>query len=277
MRSRFPVARVSALVALAVAIFLITQRASGTHWRTLRPGVEFTTLRGEPYCRSGSAAIAALRLDPARVQLRVRHYSQESEGRPLDVLDWQRRTGALAVFNAGQYYADLSYMGLLASGGRVISRRVHPSFRAALVAAPRGGGLAARVVDLAVTPLDPDSLRWEEVAQSFMLFDRAGNVRVRHSDQVAHRTAVAEDRRGRLVVLTSEGGYTLWDFAQLLKASPLELSHAMAMDGGLEAELVVSTGRFRYASFGEWPPDGTGRPAPEPPVRLPAVVTVVAP
>jgi len=277
MQSRFPVARVSALVALVVAGFLITQRAGGPHWRALRPGVEFATLRGEPYCRFGSAAIAVLRLDPARVRLRVRHYSQEPERRPLDVLDWQRRTGALAVFNAGQYYADYTYMGLLVSDGRVISRRPHTSFRAALVAAPVRGGPDARVLDLSHSRLDPDSLGWREVAQSFMLFDREGRVRVRRSDHVANRTAVAEDKHGHLVVLTTEGGYTLFEFAQLLKKAPIGLSHAMAMDGGQEAELVVSTGSFRYASFADWPPDGAGRPAPVPPVALPAVVTVMAP
>ena len=110
-----------------------------------------------------------------------------------------------------------------------------------------------------------------------MLFDRDGTVRVRHSDLVATRTAVAEDRGGRIVVLTSEGGYTLWDFAQLLKTLPLELSQAMAMDGGLEAEMVVSAAHFRYASFGQWEHGRAPRDAPPPPVALPAVITVSAP
>lgn len=271
MRSHFPVARVSALVAVVVGAFLIGQRTGGTHWRELVPGVEFATLRGEPYCRSGSTTIAALRLDPARVRLRVRHYTGEPERRPLDIVEWRRRSGALAVFNAGQYYDDYSYMGLLAGGGRLISRREHPTYRAALVAGPRDGGARARVMDLSRERLDADSLGWTEVAQSFMLFDRAGTVRVRNSDQVANRTAVAEDRRGRLVVLTSEGGYTLHDFAQLLQRSPLDLALAMAMDGGREAEMLVSVGSFRYASFGQWEPGGA---PPAPPVTLPAVVTV---
>jgi hypothetical protein len=277
MRSHFPVARVSALAALVVGAFLVTQRAGGLHWHALRSGVEFATLRGEPFCRRGSATIAALRVDPSRMRIRVRHFSREPERQPLDILEWQRRTGALAVVNAGQYYADYSYMGLLASGGEMISRQPHPTFKAALVAGPRAGGPGARVLDLARERLDPDSLGWNEVAQSFMLFDRGGTVRVRRSDQVANRTAVAEDREGRLVLLTSEGGYTLWEFARLLQSLPLGLSQAMAMDGGLEAELVVSAGRFRYASFGQWEPGRPSDAAPLPPARLPAVITVSVP
>ena len=276
-RSRFPVARVSALVAVLVGAFLVSQRTGGPHWRSLAPGVEFATVRGEPYCRSGSTTIAVLRLDPAQARLRVRHYSREAGERPLDIVEWQRRSGALAVFNAGQYYRDLSYMGLLAGGGRLFSQRGHPTYRAALVAGPRGGGRGARVLDLSQERLVPDSLAWREVAQSFMLFDRAGTVRVRRSDQVANRTAVAEDRQGRIVVLTSEGGYTLSDFARLLQGLPLDLALAMAMDGGREAELVVSAGSFRYASFGRWEQGAGAREAPVPPVPLPAVVTVHSP
>jgi hypothetical protein len=275
MSTRFPVGRASAIAALAVGAFLVTQHAADTRWRTLRPGLEFTTLRGEPWCRSGSAALGVLRVDAARAPLRVRHCSLEPEGRPLDILEWQRRSGAIAVFNAGQYYPDLRYMGLLASGGNVVSRRAHPKFQAALVAGPRVAGSPARILDLALEPLDPDTLAWAEVAQSYMLFDRQGRVRVRRSDQVANRTAVGEDGQGRIVVVVSEGGYTLWEFAKLMQSLPLGLRQAMAMDGGREAELVVSAGGFRYASFGDWPKSGANDAA-LPRVELPAVVTVGA-
>ena len=46
------------------------------------------------------------------------------------------------------------------------------------------------------------------------------------------------------------------DFATLLQHSPLHLTHAMAMDGGLEAELIVDSRDVRYASFGRWPESG---------------------
>jgi hypothetical protein len=40
--------------------------------------------------------------------------------------------------------------------------------------------------------------------------------------------------------------------ASLLQRSPLQLTQAMSMDGGIESELVVQSGGFRYASFGQW-------------------------
>jgi Phosphodiester glycosidase len=276
-RRHIPVARLTAVAAVVVGVLVVLRGTSGPHWRTLRPGIAFTTLRGEPWCRRGSAEIAVLRLDPGRARVRVHYFSRDSSGRPLNIVEWQRRTGALAVFNAGQYYADYSYMGLLVSGGDTLSSRAHDRFKAMLVASSGPGAPRARVLDLDRDSLRADSSEWSDVAQSFMLFDRTGAVRVRRSDLVANRTAVAEDRSGRMLVLTSEGGYTLADFAAALQASPLELSHAMAMDGGYEAELCVQSGHFRYATFGRWDRDREDADAPGARVPLPAVISVTEP
>jgi len=264
------------LAGLCALVLSLVREAGGPRWRGLRDGIEFTTLRGDPYCRHGSSEIAVLRLDPARVRLRMLHYSREAGGVPLTIVEWQQRTGALAVFNAGQYYPDLSYMGLLVSDGVLVSRRLHPGFRAALVAGPDDGRTAARVLDLDRDSLDPAAPGWREVAQSFMLFDRDRRPRIRKTDLVANRTAVAQDGKGRILVITSEGGYTLWDFARLLQKAPIGLSHAMSMDGGYEAELCVNIPPFHYASFGQWKGQGDLSDAPGAKVPLPAVVAVVA-
>jgi len=274
-----PFRRTLILMSLAVLCALalsLVRVAGGPRWRTLRDGMEFTTLRGDPFCRRGSSEIAVLRLDPVSVRLRVHHYSRQEGGVPLTILEWQQRTGALAVFNAGQYYPDLSYMGLLVSDGVRVSKRLHPGFKAALVASPDDGRAAARVLDLDRDPLDPAAPGWRDVAQSFMLFDDGGRPRIRRSDLVANRTVVAQDGRGRILVITSEGGYTLWDFAGLLRKAPIGLSHAMVMDGGYEAELCVSTPTFHYASFGPWKGQGDAADAPGAKVPLPAVIAVVA-
>lgn len=260
------------ILTLAVAgAVLVTQRVPGPQWRALQPGLEFATIHGAPYCRRGSANIAVLRVDPRRFRIGVRHYSNGRESQPPGVLGWLQRSDALAVFNAGQYYPDFTYMGLLVSDGTVVSKQRHPEYQAALVAEPVDGGTQARVLDLADERIDLP--QWREVAQSFMLFDRSGALRVRRTDRVANRTIVGEDGHGRLVVVTTEGGYKLWELAGLLREGPLGLTHAMCMDGGAEAKMLVRTERFRYASFGPWNGDD-GAALPGADVPLPAVITV---
>ena len=276
MIRRLPVGRLAALAALVVGGVVVARGGSSPHFRTLKPGVEFGTIHGEPYCRWGSPLIAVLRIDPERTHIRVLHYSRRPEKRPMNIVEWQKKSGALAVFNAGQYYPDYSYMGLLVSDGVPISSRLHPSYQAALVASPIAAGPNARVLDLTRGRLDAKQPGWREVAQSFMLFDETGALRIRKSSQVANRTVVAEDAQGRLLAITSEGGYTLHEFAKLLQAAPLGISHAMSMDGGYEAELLIRSGGFHYASFGPWKPDQQPD-TPGAQVPLPAVIAVVAP
>ena len=255
---------------LVVAVFALWRDTRAVHWRAAGAGAEFTTLSGEPFCRLGSSEVAVLRMDPARVRVRVRYYDRIRPPRLLSIIEWQHLTGALAVFNAGQYYPDFRYMGVLVCSGDTVSARQHAGFQAALVA---GDGRAA-VLDLARTPFGALGA-WTDVAQSFMLFDRDGGVRVRRSDRIANRTAVGVDARGWLVVCVSEGAYTLSDFAQVLMRAPLRLTHAMSMDGGLESELVVKTPGLRYASFGDWRADREPT-APGALVPLPAVITLEA-
>lgn len=270
---RVPVGRITAVLAVAVGVFIVLRGGGKPHFRALHTGVEFATFAGEPYCRRGSSQVGVLRLDPARVRLAVRHYSREPERRPLTVIEWLKRTRSVAVFNAGQYYPGYAYMGLLVGQGKAISSHLHAQYQAALVAEPVSGEPGARVLDLSHDPLDPRRLAWREVAQSFMLFDSAGTVRTRRTNQIANRTVVGEDREGRLLVITSEGGYTLHEFAKLLQTTPLHLTHAMSMDGGYEANLLVESGRFRYASFGQWQGEEEGE-GPGARVPLPAVITV---
>ena len=85
---------------------------------------------------------------------------------------------------------------------------------------------------------------------------------------------MGEDGDHRLLVITTEGSYTLYDMAQLLKDSPLRLTHAMSMDGGSEAQMCVRAGRFHYASFGHWNPDAANEDLRAALVPLPAVVTL---
>jgi uncharacterized protein YigE (DUF2233 family) len=273
---RLPVGRIAALAALLVATLVLVRGVPGPRWKTLRPGLEFATISGDPWCRGGSSQIALLRIDPARARLRVHYFGTSSGGRPLDVVEWQRVTGAEAVFNAGQFTPDWNYLGLLVSGGNVISKRMHATFKAALVAGPNDGGNSAHVLDLEHDSIDVARPQWSEVAQSFMLFDRGGRLRVRSSDKIANRTAVGEDRSGRLVVFVTEGAYAIDDFARLVQKSPFQISHAMAMDGGSEAQLCVVAGGFHYICMGGRTRAVTSSDAADADTPLPAVISVAA-
>jgi hypothetical protein len=250
----------------------------------------YDSTKGTGYCRMGSNCIAALRIDPNRYRFETFHYSawgrhsersEESDRREtlhsvvagppfvqgdtvgvqadrvgpdlLTIETWRETTHALVVFNAGQYHPDLTYMGLLVNRDRRFGKKLHPQWQALFVAEPNQKGLRkARILDLKYNRFSPDSTPYTQIAQSFMLFDWTGRKRVKQGDWIANRTVVAEDGQERILVFVSEGGYTLWDFAQLLQSSRLKLVKGMSMDGGYEAELCVKVKDFSYVTYGQW-------------------------
>ena len=239
-------------------------------WRQLRPGLEFALIPAEKIVRSGNSNLAALRVDPALYCFKVLISPADKPG--FSAQEWLHFAGALAVFNAGQYAADRSYLGLLVAGGKV-SGHVASKLDALFLAEPSDAALPqARIMDLRYSAFDLKANPYKQAAQSHMLVDRFGQIRVRRSPVVANRTAVAEDTLGRILILVSEGGHTLWELADFIKGLGLGLREVMSMDGAGESQLAVKTNGFRYKQFGS--PTGSPDILPWPVTPLPVALGV---
>lgn len=239
-------------------------------WRQLKPGLEFALIPAEKIVRSGNHNIATLRVDPALFRFKVFVAPNGENG--FSAEDWLVRNNALAVFNAGQYAADHSYLGLLVVDGKS-SGHVASKLEALFLAEPGDAALPqARVVDLRYTAFDLHKNPYKQAAQSHMLLDRFGQIRVRRSPLVANRTTVAEDTSGRILIMVSEGGHTLWELADFFKSLPLELREVMSMDGAGESQLAVRINGFRYKQVGS--PTGSPDILPWPVAPLPVALGV---
>jgi hypothetical protein len=215
-------------------------------------------------------------MEPTRCRIEPYHESEFSSRGPLSLDDWQRLLAAPAIFNAGLYDEHRRHLGVLRRQDRDLGGLPHERWQGMLASGSRvpyphlPPAPGATLLDLS----RPDDRRREadypNAVQSMMLFDREGRVRVRRTDRLAPRTLVAIDTEGRLVVLVTEGVYTLFESASLLREANLGLVAAMALDGGNESGLVVVADSVRYRSRDAAEP-GTD-PGLGPP--LPAVVAV---
>ncbi len=239
-------------------------------WRQLRPGLEFALIPAEKIARSGDTNLAALRVDPALFRFQAFTAAEGEKGFTAE--EWLLRKGALAVFNAGQYAADQSYLGLLIVDGKP-QGHLASKMEALFLAEPGDAALPqARVLDLRYSAFDLRSNPYRQAAQSHMLLDRFGQIRVRRSPVVANRTTVAEDTSGRILILVSQGGHTLWELADFLKSLPLNLREVMSMDGAGESQLAVRTNGFRLKQVGS--PTGSPDILPWPVSSLPVALGV---
>ena len=193
-----------------------------------------------PVCRDVPQLVVA-EIDPVRYRFSVHHFRNERLGEPPDIHEWQRRTGHDLVFNAGLFRENFSYLGLLYGQGKPLGGKRHPSWMGLFVAEPTlAGGPLAGILDLSVDPFNEQQPPYDEAAQSLMLLDRTGKVRVKQTGKQSQQTIVAEQRDGRVLIMKTTEIASLYAIGQCLHDAYPGIRQAMAMDGGSSSDLAMS-------------------------------------
>lgn len=237
--------RVSRSIIILLSVFLGggTSSASASEtlsWQSMREGLALTLWEPGLQCDEDVPPLVVVRINPEQYRFTTYHYLDEKLPAPLTMKEWQRRTGAVLLFNAGLFRDDYSYLGWLFKDGRPLGAKRHPQWQGLFVAEPIVPGLRkARVVDLAVEPFSAETMAYREAAQSLMLLDQKGKPRVRQSGKRAHQTVVAEDHQGNILVMKTTEAVGLWDLAICLRDQFPAIHQAMVMDGGGSSELLL--------------------------------------
>jgi len=187
------------------------------------------------------APLVAVEIDPDRYRFTVHYYQEDGFSSPLDIRQWQEQTSHDLVFNAGLFRENYAYLGLLYGNGRSLGSKRHATWLGLFVAEPaQDHSRRARVLDLSFDPFDEQRVPYREVAQSLMLLDRTGKVRVRQTGKRAHQTLVAEQSNGHLLVLKTTEVVSLYAIGECLRDAFPSLHQVMAMDGGSSSDIAVS-------------------------------------
>jgi uncharacterized protein YigE (DUF2233 family) len=180
-------------------------------------------------------------IDPLRYRVSVHYFRNEPLSEPPDILEWQRRTGHDLVFNAGLFRENFSYLGLLYGRGKPMGGKRHASWMGLFVAEPTGGGPSrAGILDLSIDPFDEERPPYGEAAQSLMLLDRTGRVRVKQTGKLSQQTIVAELRNDHILIIKTTEVASLHAIGQCLRDAYPTIRQAMAMDGGSSSDLSIS-------------------------------------
>ena len=193
-----------------------------------------------PLCRDVPPLVVS-EVDPAHNQISVHYFRNEPLREPPDIHEWQRRTGHDLVFNAGLFREDFSYLGLLYTQGKSLGSKRHASWMGLFVAEPtEAGARRAGILDLSLDPFDERRPSYEEAAQSLMLLDRTGKVRVKQTGKQSQQTIVAELLNGHILVMKTTEVASLYAIGQCLHDAYPQIRQAMAMDGGSSSDLSIS-------------------------------------
>jgi uncharacterized protein YigE (DUF2233 family) len=231
-----------------------TSEPDDTGWKALGNGVELRRLRVTD-ANGTSNRLWLARLDPARVRFRVLY----DQANPRLVSEWFDTAKSLLVVNAGYFTEDHHATGLVISDG-VRSGKSYTGF----------GGMFAVQSDrvqvrwLVARPYNPVEPLSQAVQAFPMLVHSGGKPGVTEDDgNLARRTVVGQDRRGRIVFLVSPDlFFTLKNLSAFLVTSDLELDAALNLDGGTSSGLMLA-GRDGPTGVDSW-------------VKVPAVIVAEA-
>jgi len=209
-------------------------------WDQITEGLAVMVWEVGERCGNEVPPLYIVKIDPERFRFSIYYFRDEGLPAPLTIQEWQRRTRAVVLFNAGLFREDFTYLGLLYKDGRSLGSKRHPQWQGLFVAEPVETGLRkARVLDLATDAFADDRSPYREAAQSLMLFDRTGKPRVRQAGKQAHQMIVGEDAEGHILLIKTAAAVTLRALAECLRDRMPAIHQAMAMDGGSSSDLLI--------------------------------------
>ena len=220
----------------------ISHSASGQSiaWDRPADGLAIGIWDPSPLC-SDVPPLVVSEIDPLRYRISVHYFRNETLLEPPDIHEWQRRTGHDLVFNAGLFRENFSYLGLLYAQGKPLGGKRHASWMGLFVAEPtQAGASRAGILDLSTDPFDEERPPYSEEAQSLMLLDRTGKVRVKQSGKQSQQTIVAELQNGHVLIMKTTEVASLHAIGRCLHEAYPEVRQAMAMDGGSSSDLSIS-------------------------------------
>ena len=236
--------RVSVLAIVAALVTLVSlpypASAQSIEWDRPADGLAIGVWNPSSLCPEVPALIVS-DIDPLRYRISVHYFRNEPLQEPPDIHEWQRRTGHDLVFNAGLFRENFTYLGLLYAQGKPVGSKRHASWMGLFVAEPiETGSSRAAILDLSIDPFDEQRPGYGEAAQSLMLLDRTGKVRVKQSGKQSQQTIVGELQDGHIVIMRTTEVASLYAIGRCLHEAYPQIRQAMAMDGGSSSDLSIS-------------------------------------
>jgi uncharacterized protein YigE (DUF2233 family) len=216
-------------------LFAITPSPAVTpspDWQEVGVGMELRTL--EYTYNSSKYHFQVEKIDPTQTNI---HLSYFQEGKTLR--SWAEEVNNGLVVNAGFFKENNEPVGLLFTDA--IRRDQHRI-------KPEGTGLLSmhageiKILDLSAVDV-PEPGNLTDALQSYPMLISNGQIVVGETlTSQDRRTAIGMDTSGNVYIFTAEYPHLgLYEFATILKESPLQLSEVLNLDGGGSTGLVIKT------------------------------------
>lgn len=254
---------VVALVIAGIAQFLLTTTsllaqsettAGTTPWEVLEPGLEMGRFSMPDRGGTAFAAISILRIDPARFELVLLNASANNDVL-LTPRQWAESRELVSVINASMFQEDrLTSVSLMRNRDHT-NNSYQSKDNTILAFDPTVDNLpAVKIIDRQCDEFEDWKNNYRTLIQSIRMISCKGRNVWRSGRKRSSVSAVGVDVARRVLFIHTENAMGTHELIELLMALPLEISQAMYVEGGPQAQLYVNSGGRTFELTGRLNP-----------------------
>lgn len=229
------------MLALILLLGLCGSGRAVAQWTRLETGLDLGRFDSGLRVADEEGDLVVLRVDTRRYALRA-FQPEESDGfKGRTTRRWCELGNLVAAANAGMFQADKStHVGYFKRDGRVVN-----GFRNDYLSAAAFGPIDPaepyfRLFDLDEISLGEVSARYRNVIQNLRLIKRAGENRWQPAGDRWQEAALAEDYKGRVLLIYCDRRWSMNEFNEILLALPLGVVAAQHLEGRKQASFWIN-------------------------------------
>ncbi|MCJ7774538.1 MAG: phosphodiester glycosidase family protein [Desulfobacterales bacterium] len=229
------------------------------NWQQLDDGLELGRFNTVNPSDASDARIHILRIDPYLFQLHLFNASATENGNKQTARKWAEKFQLISAINASMYQKDHKTSVSFMRSENHINNSYISKDQTILAFNPKNvSDPVVKMVDRECDDFNIWSNRYGTLIQSIrMISCKKENVWTPQPEKWGI-AAIGIDQKDRVMFIHTRSPYTAHDFINTLLSLPIQITQAMYVEGGPEAQLYIQTDTHKFEFIGGYEPDFKG-------------------
>jgi uncharacterized protein YigE (DUF2233 family) len=226
---------------------------SETNWHQLHAGLELGIFVSPRSSEVGDSMVRALRIDPNQFELKLLNASAPDQGQTLTAREWCRRNGLVAAINASMYQKDRkTSVSLMRTKTHINNPRLSKDMAVLAFDRKSQGVPPVKIIDRQCEDFQTWKNLYRTFVQSIRMISCHGKNMWAQQPKKWSTAAIGIDGQGKILFIHVRSPYSTHDLINILKKLPLDISRAMYVEGGPEAQLYIRTDHHEFEFVGSF-------------------------
>ena len=226
-------------------------------WEALGLGLDYGKLSPNLKSKNEDPNIGSLiqivKINPSKYSLELLMKSEKG-GNYRTAEQWTKEFNLVGAINAGMFRADYkTSCGYAINGNHVNNSKFTPDYNSVLAFNAVDSSVPpVQIIDLKHQNFDLIKPKYKSFVQNLRMIDLNGKNTWYQSDKIWSIASIGIDKQNNVLFMFSRSPYSVHDFINILKNSPLDIKNAMYCEGGPEATLYLSKNGKIINEFGSY-------------------------